>query len=153
LIDVTEGRDPTQEILQVLETPRIAGEIKTANITMAFLANRAELINGLLYLLGADWKSFFVEQLPQSIAFSAAFFVVVEPSLREDFVVSLVDPTGIQVASATKTFDSTHDGSWYVFHFVAFAKEPGSWHVSFSNGQREVRRLPFEIQLQRAAFA
>jgi hypothetical protein len=120
----------------------------SARVSIALLANHAELREGLLFALGAGWRSYDVELLPTLLIFNVLYIAEPDSMPHGTITTNVVDSHDVVVATHTQLFDFSGGNVPFIVKVFAPATEVGMWHVVLSCGERELWRLPFEVQLQ-----
>jgi hypothetical protein len=130
---------------------------KGLRVTSFFMANGAEVQNGLFYSLGGGWEFYVVRAVPQRVGINLLCVIdtgrVSENSLLA-FAVVVEDPSGNVVAS--DTFDLTIGEalrpvmSSAVPRFVSFeVSECGVWSFKLRSGDMDLARLDLEFKTPR----
>lgn len=147
-VEVVRQDGSVQEVLRA--KGGTGGEYRTdsARVSMALLANHAELREGLLFALGAGWRSYSVELLPNPLIFNVLYIAEPNSTSHGTITTNVVDPHDVVVATHTQLFDFSGGNVPFVVRVFSTATEIGMWNVVLSCGERELLRLPFEVQLQ-----
>ena len=119
----------------------------SARVSMALLANHAELRDGLLFIIGAGWRSYSVEVLPTPLLFNVLYIAEPDSTPHGTITTKVVDSHDVVVATHTQLFDFSGGNIPFIVRVFATATEVGMWHVVLSCGERELWRLPFEVQM------
>lgn len=146
-VEVVRRDGSVQEILRAKGGKGCDQSTGSAQIGVALLANRAELREGLLFALAAGWKSYTVESFPAPLTFDVLYIAEPDSSPQGTITTDIVDSHDTVVATQIQRFDFSAGSVPFVVRATALAAEPGMWHVVLCCGERELRRLPFEVRL------
>jgi hypothetical protein len=116
-------------------------------ISLALLANHAEVREGLLFAAGAGWEYYTVSSLPEQIAFAVAYLAESKSALQGTITTKILNPQNQEVASQSQRFVFSGRPIPFAVKAMTPVYEAGMWHVVLSCGERELRRLPFEVKL------
>ena len=120
---------------------------ESARLSAAILANRAELHEGLLFVLAGGWKSYTVESLPAPLVFDILYIVEPDSAPSGTISTNILDSHDLVVATHTQRFDLSAGSIPFVVRVSATAEAVGMWQVVLTCGERELRRLPFDVRL------
>jgi hypothetical protein len=119
-------------------------------VTSAFLADDAQVRDGLAFVLAGGWKSYFVSEFPGVV--NAAFVVIVEPGVRGPRVTELefeIFGDGESRGSDNLLVElAEKDPPSFSLAFRVMGIEvarAGEWQVSVRSGGVELARVPFQI--------
>ena len=128
--------------------------LELARISSAFLANYAEIRDGVFSAIGCGWSTYLVDEFPSHVQ---GCLVLIAEANEGDSVASttefgfeLVDPDAKVVTQTQLSFTtalvSQGGRSLCIVSFVAAAKGPGTWEARVLGGGEETARVGFEVK-------
>ena len=122
------------------------------------LADRAEAINGKLYMMGGAWDAIGLRALGDAAAFTAAVGILVPwhaTNVEHQFTLRLEDADGKALSSTGMGFttgrpaalpEGTRQRVTFAFPLSVVFPAPGTYVIICAIGQQE-KRVAFQVQL------
>lgn len=137
-----------KELLRAKGGRAAAGPEGRAKISMATLANSAEVRDNLVYILGGGWRRYIVTALPALGELCVVLMVEPDDSEHATVVVSLLNPAGDVVGTTQIPVKFGHDHIALAVPLKWDLKAAGDWEVLVSTCGEEVLRLPLSVSVR-----